>query len=341
MWFRSLLLVAFLSLGSSLSLAQDIGLLLKQIQDEESALADPPKSTSNPPDRNWDDKLNSIGIMNEVRQKELPNYPTETNYGQESGGLQRATTITDLIEAIMGPDSSRSSEDRPLTAPDQTEAGVSNSNYCDKCEKPEGYGVQALAGFLVDPFYNAAGCFSKNRSIAQACEPDDWKTLNRTEKAKVVYYNFAVLNTAHGFEYSSAALTCIVQRESSFNPQIVSSLPSATDSGLGQVVKQTANDLFNRGRWFQSKVSGFTQIKSGAVFHSQMKTSILAQQELILAVYHQKSLDRKKTEHTPSLIEGYHGNSTEKNVAYRNKIVGCQKCIISEGISEKCLNKAI
>lgn len=197
---------------------------------------------------------------------------------------------------------------------------------------------------LCDRFANPNGCWSTGRASALACTNEDWTQLSMVEQAQHIQDAYAQLMRVHqvdnpAINYSPRVMMCKTVRESCFRPQEMSSAPNSSAAGLSQVVRTTARDLFNR-TGFRSRVHGFTDITSGDEFHDRMKTSILAQMELGLAVFHQKSRDNGGTRNPRSILMNYYGTSSRvENEKYADAIFGCANCIRQAGneISQRCL----
>lgn len=198
----------------------------------------------------------------------------------------------------------------------------------------------ARPGLVTDRFVNSRGCFSRNRRTSDNCAPSGWNSMSLVDRAKYVFSKYEELTRAHKLDYSPRILTCKVMRESTFRPQ--DQAGSSTASGLSQVTKTTARDLFNRGRWFSSKVSGFQDIKSADTYFDKMKTSVVAQMELGLAVIHQKSRDTGSKSVKTILARYYGTSSSRQNNHYAQKIYDCAACIQNNrnNITETCLMKA-
>jgi hypothetical protein len=199
----------------------------------------------------------------------------------------------------------------------------------------------AQAGLVFDPFYNEAGCFSPKRNEANACTHPIWTNMDMLARAEYVRLTYEELLAAHGLDYSPRILTCKAVRESCLRPQDESSASNSTASGLAQVTRSTAADLFRRGEWFTPKVRGFEEIDDGRTYHARMSQSMAAQLELGMAVLHQKSIDHRTT-NIRKLLEGYYGHSAKANKEYSDRIYDCAACIQAndDRITTTCLRKA-
>lgn len=245
---------------------------------------------------------------------------TDSSVGQEpSCDLHNGTgdNIRDLIECI------NEETELPLVVPIPQ-------------PRPEGLGR------FRDPFYNENGCWSTSRPRADRCTHPSWLEMSMIDRAQHIHDSYVELLEAHDLDYSPRILTCKAVRESCLRPQDQSPASNSTASGLSQVTRSTARDLFNRGSWFQPKVYGFTSINDGRTYHDEMKHSILAQMELGLAVLHQKSIDTGSS-NIRTLLQNYLGTgSASANQEYANKIYDCAECIVNNGnrLSESCLRQA-
>lgn len=196
------------------------------------------------------------------------------------------------------------------------------------------------SGSVSDRYLNPRGCFSKKRATANACSPRGWNEMSIVQRAEYTYKKYEELLKVHNLDYSPRVLVCKVMRESTYRPQ--DQAGSSTASGLSQVTKSTARDLFNRGKWFSSKVEGFENIKSADTYFEKMKTSTVAQMELGLAVLHQKSRDNRVTNIKTLLARYYGTRSSRQNNHYAQKIYDCANCIKNNRnqITESCLMEA-
>lgn len=197
-------------------------------------------------------------------------------------------------------------------------------------------------GSVFDPLYNEGGCFSESREEADRCTDINWLTFSMMEKADYIRATFDELLAAHELKYSSRILTCQALKESCFRSQDESPDPDSSASGLMQVTRATAKDLFKRGsKWFTPKVVGFEAETSGKEYHSKMATSIAAQMELGLAVMHQKRIDNGSDD-IREMLKSYRGSDSKTNNAYADVIYSCADCIRKndDQISEKCLREA-
>lgn len=166
-------------------------------------------------------------------------------------------------------------------------------------------------------------CLVSDGNSASRCIAD-WKKLSLEERGNRPLKGYSELVKAHGLSYNPRTLTCKAYKESTFDPSAKNRGSSAF--GLGQVLKSSAVDLFKRDPWFQSRIPGFSDIRRGDVYHQKMKTSILAQMELGLAIFHQKARDYK-TSREATLLKRYRGSCNAVNNHYQEKILQGSRCL--------------
>jgi hypothetical protein len=199
-----------------------------------------------------------------------------------------------------------------------------------------------------DPYFRADGCWSRTRRGAANCAHPSWKDMSLQERGHFIRDSFMTLMQAHQFNYPPNVLTCLVFKESSFQANIRNPGPRATDSGLGQVIRSTADDVFRRyvnnprnPNRITPRVQNFTEIRSGREYHDLMRTSPLAQLELTLMVFRAKQLDLR-TNNISRIVAGYHGNpASGASQGYTQAVMNCARCLdqVSNGaVSERCLN---
>jgi len=187
--------------------------------------------------------------------------------------------------------------------------------------------------------------FSESRANANSYTNSNWKKKSYKQKAEYLHVKYDQLLRAHGFRdtYSPSVLVCKSYKESTFNPQIRTSDPRSTASGISQITRSTAIDTFSRGRWFRSKVRGFTHIRNGREFHSRMAGSMLAQMEFGMAILEQKRRDNglsKSRRNMHTILQRYYGNkSSSANKAYADSIMSCASCAAKSGYVKRCLDK--
>jgi len=203
-----------------------------------------------------------------------------------------------------------------------------------------------------------------------------WLKMSHTDQANYIFDKYTNLLIAHSqIKFSPELLTCKAFRESMtpcqvkykgksirqrgcrppkrdfliskkfFNPQIDS--PKSSARGLGQVLKGTAIDLFNRGKWFHSKVYGYESITDGKTFYNKMSGNMIAQMEIGMAVLHQKKID-KNCSSDECTLRGYYGSgNTISEGIYATRILCCEKCTKKSKsgskveFSDRCLGKAL
>jgi|GEM_PF-3143128 len=206
--------------------------------------------------------------------------------------------------------------------------------------------MYATPSVFRDEFLPRKASFSTRRKTAHSYTNSMWERMSYKQKAEYMDKKYDQLLRAHGLRntYSPKVLVCKSYKESNFRPQIKTSNPLSTASGVSQITRSTAIDTFSRGRWFRSKVEGFTHIRNGREFHRRMANSMLAQMEFGMAILDQKRRDRglsKSGSNIDSILQGYYGSySKNKNRKYSNKILSCMRCVEQFGYSNKCLERA-
>ena len=199
----------------------------------------------------------------------------------------------------------------------------------------------ARQGIFNEQFPPRRAKFSRSPKTAKGYNNREWAKKSTTQKANYLNKKYKQLLKAHGLQniYPSGVLVCKAYKESTFNPNVKAYSFASTASGISQVTKSTAKDLFNRGKWFRSKVNGFTHIRNGQDFHFKMSKSMLAQMELGLAILHQKSRDNG-TRNVRTILKRYYGNkSASANNKYADSILNCYKCAKRNGFTKRCLDK--
>lgn len=196
-------------------------------------------------------------------------------------------------------------------------------------------------------------CLSKDEGLAKICI-DKWNKLDLSEKANRLYEGYSGLIKAHQLSYRPELMVCKAYNESTFNAGVRGIGKKRPAYGLGQVLGSTADDFLDRGRlreessnrfrWFKSVVPGYKDIKNGLQYYDRMGSSLLAQLELGLGVFHQKSLDFSLRDER-SILKRYRGASGGINEAYASRIINCANCLTGNinsgrGLSMECIIKA-
>ena len=190
--------------------------------------------------------------------------------------------------------------------------------------------------------------FSRRLSESISCTNTGWLTLSTVEQASYIYGAYRRLVQIHDLDYPPEILMCKAFKESMgqyngrkiFQIQRQTSVRRSTAVGISQVTKSSARDLFDRGRWFRSRVEGFEDISDGAVFYSRMGGNVIAQMELGLAILHQKKLDTN-ARYLTSVLGFYYGNNQDCNREYARRIKRCGDCVSGGSITERCLDRAL
>lgn len=210
-------------------------------------------------------------------------------------------------------------------------------------EIASGQGQQqaSASSYFVEQYIPRKADFSTNVNTAISYADPKWNALSLTQKAEHVQGVVDTLLAYRGSDYSyinSNVIICMIKKESDYRPNIRTSSPKSTASGLGQVTQGTIKELLTK-RWFQPLMPGFNKDLSPKDYRVKSAGSMNEQINLIVSVFHLKRAEAGSRDmHT--ILKRYRGASASINKAYADDVMACKNCIDKNGITESCLEKA-
>ena len=193
--------------------------------------------------------------------------------------------------------------------------------------------------------------FTRDQVASILYTNEEWLNMDIESQARYIHGIYEELLARRNIDYSPRILTCKVFRESVythngkkiFQIQKRTSIKNSTASGISQVTLGTTKDVFDRQippRIAPSVVPGFEDIKDGDEFHKKMANNMIAQMELGLMVLRAKQVDTG-AKRIKTLLKHYYGSSKRANRCYADRVYNCAHCMLTKGVVETCLDKAL